>query len=276
MLPQEWKREIEHSVEKAKEGNEENWKRIQDKIIVPLNALSDHLVDYTKQQDTADQGKRRREIITIWGIFITAGIAVATAAIFYSQLLVLDKTDHTLNSTMIEASRAWIAPTAIWHDPQTPFVIGQPISYNVTFKNIGKSPALRFNWKIENDVYETPDRKLDVSKSAITNIDMCDGLNPAETGRVIFQEPGQVIYSGRRDGYLPPALPIDSDSLPTGPKVVVTKNMLDGTEAFYVRGCFSYLTMQTVGKSAFCYFGSFGKESGRMTNVACDNGNYTK
>src|SRR5437868_3616292 len=100
MLPPEWKKEIDESIEKTANRDQEHWKRIQDEIITPIRSLADHLVRYVEQQNTADEAKARRERATIWGIFITAAIALATAGIFYFQLRVFEASDHTFKATL--------------------------------------------------------------------------------------------------------------------------------------------------------------------------------
>jgi hypothetical protein len=144
----------------------------------------------------------------------------------------ISRTRDTPNLIEKCSSRAWIAPVNIWHDTNTQFVVGQPISYVISLKNIGRAPALHFNWRIENGLYPVPNRRLDLTKSAIDNADMCEGVEPSERGRTVFQEPGQAAYIAG-DGFNTPAIPFPSDELPAGPKVTVTQAMLDGTEAVY-------------------------------------------
>lgn len=87
MLPPEQ----HESIHDAANRNDENRECIQNEIIGPINTFIDHFESYKNQQGTAEQGKRRREITTIWGIFITAGIAVITMVIFACQLHEMEK-----------------------------------------------------------------------------------------------------------------------------------------------------------------------------------------
>jgi hypothetical protein len=91
MLPPEREEQVEEPIQNATSRSDENRERIQHEIVVPPNTLIDHFASYKNQHKTAEERKRRREITTIWGIFITAGIAFITAGIFACQLREMEK-----------------------------------------------------------------------------------------------------------------------------------------------------------------------------------------
>jgi hypothetical protein len=73
MLPEAWKKEIDTSIQDTTKRNDENRERQQHEentaIATPLNSLRDQFVTYIEKQDRGEDGKRRREIATIIGLF---------------------------------------------------------------------------------------------------------------------------------------------------------------------------------------------------------------
>lgn len=175
----------------------------------------------------------------------------------------------------IEANRAWLAPTGIWHNKQEAYVVGQPINYMILFRNIGKSPAIRLNWNIENGYVQVADRIIDVSKTTFSQDDMCIGMDASDESGVVWPDPTQPTYTAS-EGFPLPSLPVQSDELKRGPKIKVTQAMIDGTEAFYVRGCIAYSTITIVGKSSFCFYLNPYKGTGGGSSIQCHNGNDAK
>ena len=116
MLPIESKRLIE-KFEKAFrtiiEGGDETRKRDQNLVAGPLSALQGQIEGYIQQQEINDRGKRNREIATIAGLFLTAALPLATAAIFFAQLRVSERSDRTFERTLVASNRAWLAPTLL-------------------------------------------------------------------------------------------------------------------------------------------------------------------
>lgn len=176
-------------------------------------------------------------------------VAIATfllAWIAWWQWDALEKTDRTLNNSLIAASRGWLAVTGISHNKQETYILGNPINYSILFKNIGKSPVVRLRWNLENGTYPVPTRYLDVENTAFSDVDMCAGVSDKIHGGVVYHEIGQQTYA---PGSSLPELPVRSDSMTKGPRVTVTQGMFDGTEALYVRGCVTYSTMTIMGKA---------------------------
>jgi hypothetical protein len=144
MLPTEWKKEIQDSIDEAANRNaesEEAKKARENAIASPLNRLSNEFVGYKEEQSTAESKKRFREIATIWGLYINAFLVLGTAVIFYCQLVVFRETDHTLTRTMIAANRAWIRPVATIGGPLVFDQNGASVTIDFQMTNIGQSPA---------------------------------------------------------------------------------------------------------------------------------------
>jgi hypothetical protein len=86
--------------------------------------------------------------VTINRLKSIESLILTTATVFlglmaYWQWSALDKTDITLNKTLIATNLPWVA-VAI--DPAGPIIWrdgGLEVSYKITLKNIGKSPALK-------------------------------------------------------------------------------------------------------------------------------------
>jgi hypothetical protein len=133
MLPSEWKKEIQESHEKTQQRSDEGRKREQDHqtvtITAPLHSLRNHFKAYIKKQDCYEQGKRRREITTIYGLFITAAFTLVVAVVGGLQTY-----------TFIISERAFVAPEA------TNFTNGMVVRENplhmwIDMHNGGKSAA---------------------------------------------------------------------------------------------------------------------------------------
>lgn len=204
---------------------------------------------------------------TVFGVI--AVIAYTSVASWQAHL-----TRETINEMQAE-QRAWIAPIGIWHDRQKPFVLGEAINYVLEFKNVGKSSATQINWRIENGFFPTPGHAIDILNTNFSQDDMCK--EPIDRhGGIVFPDTNRPVYESGV-GYFPPALVLQSDMLKSGPKIRVSQGMLDGNEAFYVRGCVTYSTMKIIGKSKFCFFGNpykgTGGSQGNVTSIECRNGN---
>jgi hypothetical protein len=60
----------------------------------------DKVACYISEQTKADKGKRRREVVTICGVYITGLLAFITAIIFYWQLQAFQSTDRAMHQTL--------------------------------------------------------------------------------------------------------------------------------------------------------------------------------
>ena len=98
MLPETWKKEIGNSIEQAAQRQAENRKREvyehDAAIAAPLNSLRDQFDSYKEQQNRSEEGKRRREIATIVGLFLTAALALGRGVVLILQWRALSSTDE--------------------------------------------------------------------------------------------------------------------------------------------------------------------------------------
>jgi len=113
MLPETWKKEIGNSIEEAAQRQtkeqERNINEHNTAIATPLNALCDHFETYVEQQARAESGKSRREIATIIGLFLTAGLALGQGIILILQWRALSSTDvatHDLALAAVDQAKA--------------------------------------------------------------------------------------------------------------------------------------------------------------------------
>src|ERR1700730_3912635 len=157
MLPPEWKKEITEAIQNETNRNEEDRERIQKEIVRPLDALADHFERYKEQQGIADQGKRRREITTIWGVFITASIAIITAAIFYFQLQAMLETNRDSRQAFITSNRAFVFLNKFDLLPiisPNGSIAGWEV--NPVFENTGPTPTKNLIIKINSQLISIP------------------------------------------------------------------------------------------------------------------------
>jgi hypothetical protein len=133
MLPPEWKKEIEETINQAQTRSDENRGRAQQEqiaaITVPLYSLRNHFRAYIRKQDRYEAGKLRREIATILGLFFTAFFTLGLATVGIFQIY-----------TSIVSERAFVVPV------ETNFTNGlvvkeNPLEMWIALKNKGKSIA---------------------------------------------------------------------------------------------------------------------------------------
>ena len=245
MLPEDWKREIEETINKAGDRAAEYEKRqieSNNAIAAPLDRLANEFVRYENETNEREQGKRRREIATIWGLFINAGLVLMTAAIFYCQLRVFQQTDNTLNKTMIAADRARIVPHLL--KLIAPLQAGQEASGVLFYGNSGREAARmvgRFDEAV-SVVIPTNTSQLNVTKTLrdqINNFPFKDSCAIAKTNRF-----SGVIYPGGLDG--------NTSGIYVEPKWIV-QSTIDGLGFVIVKGCFVYETFNELHRSEYCF-----------------------
>jgi len=131
MLPPEWKKEIEETVDKAQRRSDENRERAKNEqvaaITTPINSFRNHLKAYIKKQDAYEQGKRRREIATIAGLALTAFFTLGLATVGIAQVY-----------TFIVSERAFVVPVET-NFTNGPIVGENPLQMWIALKNKGKS-----------------------------------------------------------------------------------------------------------------------------------------
>jgi hypothetical protein len=89
MLPDDWKKEIEKTIDQADARNAERHEAQivnQNAIAASFDSLADEFVGYKRETREREEGKRRREIATIIGLFLNAFLVLVTAVIFAGQL----------------------------------------------------------------------------------------------------------------------------------------------------------------------------------------------
>ena len=133
MLPTEWRKEIQECSDDTVKRAEESRKRDQDAqtyaIVTPLDSLRDHFRTYIDKQDRYEAGKRRREIKTIIGLFVTAAFTIGLVIVGSLQTY-----------AFIASERAFVSPTAT--NFTNGFVVGEdPLQMWIAMRNGGKSVA---------------------------------------------------------------------------------------------------------------------------------------
>ena len=249
MLPENWKKEIVEAVNEADTRNAERHETQvarQNAIAAPLDSFADQFRRYASKQHKTEQTKGRRELAGIIGVYLSAFLVFITALIFYCQLRVFESTDKATRdsaaaarATLIASSRAWLAPRSASFTPIPK--LHQPWRIIVTYGNVGKEPARGFvasqqfgsvdvPKKDENWFSVFPKAKLeDVCAKAIAND---DGLTIYPSGP---SDQGYIV-DGDRD---------DFD---------ITKEIVDGSKAAFIHGCFAYETLgEGPHKSEYCF-----------------------
>ena len=157
-------------------------------------------------------------------------LAIATGLLVwvaYWQWDALEKTDRTLNATLIAANRATLAPLTIEFDARNPPEVGKPVSLVLVYQNTGKEPALGFHDRVETGMTEPPPPGTPSDNKFGPNV-RCDGLEPFPNGPVIY--PSDVQW--RTDITVPKGM--ISDRLIQGPVQIPE---LWSIYIPYVRGC---------------------------------------
>jgi hypothetical protein len=170
MLPEAWKKEIDASIGEAAERNAEDAKRqIESRhaISAPLNNLANEFVSYKNEQRKTDEGKSRREIATIWLLFVNAALVFITAGIFYGQLHEMQKVYGPVKTSADAAKdsadilryeqRPWVTLDKI----DSEFESGNVIFWQL-FKNVGH--LLAMNVYIDGEVVATTEWEAAVPK----------------------------------------------------------------------------------------------------------------
>ena len=158
--------------------------------------------------------------------------------------------------------RAWIRPKGAFlaEAPQ----IGEPITYQIAMENFGREPARDVGIANEDfflDVSRFPDEihHPDAWASAIGENNTCQAIN-FYNNRVVF--PGQTGTS----------------VLPTG-KPPVNEQVMAGTMAIVVRGCWRYESAEGPSKTGYCFFflrrGNTVLQAG-TEGVTCPIGNFAE
>jgi hypothetical protein len=193
-----------------------------------------------KEENREDNRKAIRDIVTISTLFLTFVALAETCVAIFKQV-------DDAKDAVIVSQRAWVDPSFVTLN--TPIVVGSPLVYKVSYKNVGHSPATAFAWRFDNGFVPAQKPNAFERFDAGTN-STCDGLAPDDKlGSVEFPAPQNASDPAALD-YVPGV----SNSPKVKNQIVADEDMTSGKHYFYLQGCFVYRTMNRVGKSRFCFF----------------------
>jgi hypothetical protein len=162
---------------------------------------------------------RKLNIITICGAIVALG-----------GLAVLGGTLYFTNISMIDANRAWMAPIGL--DVST-LKKGADIPFKFQYANLGKGPALDFNY-ILYPVRFPKGRRVSVPDVHISRNFACDNLKPS---------PGLAVFPVTKDTFEETYIP----------GKYVTQDVVSGVTDLILEGCMIYQTMGISGQTKFCF-----------------------
>ncbi len=146
MLPNDWKKEIEDTLDKAANQNEENDQRRQNAIASSLDRFAKKFVVFIRDQRERERGKRCREIVTICGLFLTAAIALGTAGVLAAQW-------YEFRTGNVAVQRAFITSYEVKITPDNP---SAPASWAISplLENAGNTSATQLRVRIDRTYYD--------------------------------------------------------------------------------------------------------------------------
>lgn len=205
------------------------------------------LVAYLKSIDS---------LITAIATFLLFIATTLLAWIAWLQYQALEKTDHTLNKTLIASSRAWVGPrnAKFEADPMAK----TPIDATVEYQNVGKEPALNFSNLADffaATIQEDKDGIVDTKLTAYLN--GCLKYAPGSAGSVVYPSTGFSSYF------------LIAKSQPN----LVDDAVIKGEKLIFVQGCFAYKTFDILRHTYFCYFYKQGQTKPQNLNI-CSTGHY--
>jgi hypothetical protein len=193
--------------------------------------------EWQKEQDHAAERRfwdrhMERHIRAATWLNILTGAAAVTGLI---GLLFVYLTLREAKDSTVWANRAWIAPTGIEQDKQTPgevagrVDVGAELPIRIYYNNVGKGPALKVS------SYFTP--KI-AGRNAMGGIN-----NSCEEGSEGSSSPGVVFQNSGKQNWWAWKIPAK----------YITQEVIDGAKDLIVQGCTTYLTMNEPHKTWFCY-----------------------
>ncbi len=218
-----------------------------------------------KQENTYEDQKGRRERITIWGIFLNAGLIVIQCLIFWltlqearnasnaqhvDTLAALDKaTEANTEARRVAdaaalAQRAWIAPVSVKLESPIDSTT-QVVAIFVTVLNVGHQPAMDIAASAVVDA--VPSEPGPPDKHA------CLGVVP-DTGNSIIYPSDQIGATLRYAA--------DFSKSPTE-----MDDIRAGRYLLYIEGCVAYQTLGKPRYSQYCFYlyPEFGPQTGYST-----------
>jgi hypothetical protein len=177
-------------------------------------------------------------------------LAVATGLLVwvaYWQWDALEKTDTTLNKTLVAANRAYIAPGQITFIdlPQEK----TEIRLQLTYENIGREPAIKLGrWVLFGTA--------NVDAMAVPNNDPILAAKKAadEIEKSIPDDPCKVADTFRYLGVIFPSHTTRPSATIFVPAKYMTANVVSGKDILIVKGCFVYDTFGYRRESRYCYW----------------------
>jgi hypothetical protein len=175
--------------------------------------------------------------------FLTAVATGLLAWLAWWQWQTLEKTDHTLQQTMIASGRAWIAVTGARVDDD--FQEGSTLRVRLSFENTGKEVAQMlsagWNWigpfPVIRDAKGTRYIPIDTVPKPTDNYCAID---------VSGFRFGYPLYPGAKFEQLVYAF--------SGPQGTLPKSFLEKESSFVIYGCIQYRTFGVHGVSPYCLY----------------------
>jgi hypothetical protein len=166
------------------------------------------------------------------------------------------QSSNTAKRALDASSRAWIAPSNAYFTSE--IAKNVPLSFEVQYRNIGKSPALDVHptWTLQ----KVPGSKFDDNtfNAFIETGSGCRNLKLAPGADVIYSDlpdPYKLIFDTHLPGW------VDDD-------------ILAGRAAIVLQMCFAYGTMAQVHHTSFCYFYRVGMSPPNKQMNICTAGNH--
>lgn len=181
-------------------------------------------------------------------------VALATLILAY----IAWNTDKTLHDTLVAANRAWLAPIEARMLGQP--TLGVPLTYDIIYGNVGKEPALGFVAQEDVGIIDVPPPLTTLYSVFPKTLlrDICSRTKEADDSPARYP-------SALRD-YI---YRVSTE------QIRITQEILDGSKAIYVNGCFAYKTFGRERKSEYCFIFLPASASGERTfrSVSCPYGN---
>lgn len=199
-------------------------------------------------------------------------VGVVSAVIAGLQWEALNKSNRTLEQTIISAERAWIAPKRAEY--AGPIQKGRVLRVRVFFENTGKHPAFNLV-HITKDAFPlipvtvtSHDEALIDSRFSWPPNQTCDGIVPPTGDNGLTVYPSSTGEPYRNLFFL----------FTGGKRNTVPKQFLDMKETFMVQGCFAYRTFGKINYSAYCLYVQplTNTKPEDWTFEFCPSGNYAK
>lgn len=192
--------------------------------------------------------------------------AVGIAWVAYWQWHVLEKTDRTLNETLIAANRAVIVPHLL--KLNAPLKLGQEASLTLLYANSGKEPARHVGHHNGVGFVEI---EPTAGTKEITN-KIRDAVNALK-----FEDDCALADQTQYVGVVYPYTTNNSAGVIVDGKLI-KQSVLDGLGFIIVKGCFRYDTMGQRHRSTYCLEYSQGLDNVRPPEqrgyfLSCPSGN---